>query len=87
LKAKAEKLLGIKGYITNVPEETLSNSQVIDYYHALWHMEKAFRGSKSDLQRPIFHQTHQDIKAHVLLCFMALMMSKFLEIKTGLFIK
>lgn len=88
LKAKTEKLLGIKGYITNVPESVLSNSQVIEYYHELWHVEQAFRVSKTDLQtRPIFHQTHEAIRAHVLLCFMALMMSKFLEIKTGLSIR
>lgn len=88
LQAKTEKLLGIKGYITNVPQTVLSNTQIIEYYHELWHVEQAFRVSKSDLQtRPIFHQTHQAIKAHVLLCFMALMMSKFLEIKTGLSIK
>ncbi len=85
LKTKAEKLLGIKGYITNVPETLLSNSQVIEYYQELWHVEQAFRISKTDLKtRPIFHQTHESIKAHVLLCFMALMMGKFLEIKTGL---
>ena len=42
-------------------------------------------GSKTDLKtRPIFHHAHDAIKAHVLLCFMALMMGKFLEIKTGL---
>jgi transposase len=88
LKAKTEKLLGIKGYITNVPETILSNSQVIEYYHELWRVEQAFRISKMDLQaRPIFHQNHQAIKAHVLLCFMALMMGKFLEIKTGLSLK
>jgi transposase len=85
LKEKAEKLLGIKGYCTNIPEEVLSNTQVIDYYHELWHVEQAFRMSKTDLKtRPIFHYTHDAIKAHVLLCFMGLMMGKFLEIKTGL---
>jgi transposase len=85
LKSKTEKLLGVKGYITNVPENVLSNTQVVDYYHDLWHVEQSFRVSKTDLQaRPIFHQTHDAIKAHVLLCFMALMMGKFLEIKTGL---
>ena len=49
------------------------------------HVEQAFRMSKTDLRtRPIFHYTHDAIKAHVLLCFMALMVGKFLEIKTGL---
>ncbi len=85
LKTRTEKLLGVKGYVTNIPEEILSNSQVISYYQELWHVEQAFRMSKTDLKaRPIFHYNHDAIKAHVLLCFMALMMGKFLEIKTGM---
>lgn len=44
----------------------------------------AFRMSKSDLQaRPIFHHSHDAIRAHVLICFMALMIGKYIEIKTG----
>jgi len=82
LQAKAEKLLGIKGYVTNIPEKELSSSSVIDYYHDLWNVEQAFRMSKSDLQaRPIFHRTEDTIRAHMLVCFMALMMGKYLEIK------
>lgn len=85
LKIKAEKLLGIKGYVTNIPPEILSSEQVISYYQKLWHVEQTFRMSKTDLKtRPIFHYTHDAIKAHILLCFMALMIGKFLEIKTGL---
>ncbi|TLU88339.1 MAG: IS1634 family transposase [Chlorobium sp.] len=83
LQAKTEKLLGIKGYLTNIPEKELSSSAVIDYYHDLWNVEQAFRMSKSDLQaRPIFHRTQDAIRAHMLVCFMALMMGKYLEIKT-----
>src|SRR5207302_669319 len=67
LKEKAEKLLGIKGYCTNIPEDVLSNDQIITYYRDLWHVEQAFRMSKTDLKtRPIFHYTHDAIKAHVL---------------------
>jgi transposase len=85
LKEKTEKLLGIKGYCTNIPENEISNEQVISYYHDLWRIEQSFRISKTDLKtRPIFHYEHDAIRSHVLLCFMALMMSKFLEIKTGL---
>lgn len=88
LKAKAEKLLGIKGYVTNIPETELSNQEVISYYHDLWHVEQAFRMSKSDLQaRPIYHRNELTIKSHVLICFMALMMGKYLEIKTHLSLK
>jgi hypothetical protein len=85
LVAKTEKLSGIKGYITNIPENVSSNEQVIAHYHELWHIEQGFRMSKTDLKtRPIFHHAHQAIRAHLLLCFMALMMGKFLEIKTGM---
>lgn len=85
LKIKAEKLLGVKGYVTNIAPEQLSNAQIILYYQELWHVEQAFRMSKTDLKtRPIFHFSHEAIRAHVLLCFVALMIGKFLEIKTGL---
>jgi len=88
LKKKAEQLLGIKGYVTNIPENDLSNQQIISYYQELWHVEQSFRMSKTDLKtRPIFHYKHDAIKAHVLLCFMGLMMGKFLEIKSGLSLK
>lgn len=85
LKEKSKMLIGIKGYCTNIPESLLSNAQAIEYYHGLWHVEQAFRMSKTDLKtRPIFHYVHDAIRSHVLICFMALMMGKFLEIKTGL---
>ncbi|WP_303680774.1 transposase, partial [Pelodictyon luteolum] len=85
LQAKTEKLLGVKGFVTNIPEETMSSANVISYYRDLWHVEQAFRMSKSDLQsRPIFHRTQDSIRAHMLVCFMGLMMGKYLEINTGL---
>ena len=81
LQAKTEKLLGVKGYVTNIPEKTMSSAEVVAYYHDLWHVEQAFRMSKSDLQaRPIFHRTQEAIRAHMLVCFMGLMMGKYLEI-------
>lgn len=84
LKQKAELLLGVKGYYTNVSESTFSNGQVIQYYHELWHVEQAFRMSKSDLKaRPIFHYTHDAIRAHIMICFMGLMIGKLIEIKSG----
>ena len=84
LKQKTEQLLGIKGYCTNIPTEVLSNEQIVQHYHDLWRVEQTFRISKSDLKtRPIFHYTHDAIRAHLLICFMALMIGKMIEIKTG----
>ncbi|MBX3708317.1 MAG: transposase [Gammaproteobacteria bacterium] len=77
-------MLGTQGYCTNISKNEISNEQIIAYYHDLWRIEQAFRISKTGLKtRPVFHYEHDVIKAHVLLCFMVLIMSKFLEIKTG----
>ncbi|MCC6253067.1 MAG: hypothetical protein IT238_11480 [Bacteroidia bacterium] len=51
-------------------------------------MEQAFRVAKSDLEtRPIFHFKDEPIKLHLLICFLALTISKHIEIKTGLSIR
>jgi transposase len=51
-------------------------------------MEQAFRVSKSDLQtRPIFHYKEEPIKLHILICFMALVTSKYIELQTNSSIK
>lgn len=82
---KRRLLLGIKGYCTDLYEQQLSNELVINRYHQLWHVEQSFRMSKFDLQaRPIYHQKHDAIKAHVLICFVALMIEKYLELTTKL---
>lgn len=82
---RTKLLLGIKGYYTNLFEkdEKLTNADIINHYHSLWHVEKAFRIAKSDLQmRPIYHFKRQTIEAHILICFMALTMCKHMELKT-----
>lgn len=83
LIAKASLLLGIKGYYTNLSESVVSNHQIIERYHDLYRIEQAFRVSKSDLKtRPIFHFKEGPIKLHMLICFMALAVSKYIEVKT-----
>lgn len=85
---KTRKLLGIKGYFTNLEESIVDNKTIIERYHELYKIEQNFRISKNDLQtRPIFHFKEQPIKLHVLICFMALVISKHIELKTGLSIR
>ena len=49
-------------------------------YMQLTQVENAFRISKSDLEvRPIFHQTADRTRAHILVCFLAYAMWKTLE--------
>jgi len=82
LKEKTELLLGVKGYYTNLGAE-ISDRDVISHYHNLWRVELAFRIAKSDLQmRPIYHFKENTIKAHILICFMALAVCKYMELKT-----
>ncbi len=53
---KTKKLLGVKGYYTNLPENEADNKTIIERYHELYKIEQAFRIAKSDLEtRPIFH--------------------------------
>ena len=80
---KTTRLLGIKGYCTNIPQQQLGNAQVIARYHDLWNVEKAFRMAKSDLAtRPIYHHTQASVHAHMAVCFAALMMARALELAT-----
>ena len=68
---------GLKGYITNTD---ISCQQVYEAYHNLWHVEKAFRISKSKIEiRPMFHFTRKRIQAHICICFVALKVYKELE--------
>jgi transposase len=85
---KTKKLLGIKGYYTNLDESTADNETIMKHYHELYRVEQAFRISKSDLQtRPIFHYKEQPIKLHILICFMALVVSKHIELSTEISIR
>src|SRR3989344_5129490 len=82
---KTTLLLGIKGYYTNCDQTELSNEEVIKHYKNLWHVEKSFRISKSDLKaRPIFHNKQQAIEAHILICFMALALAKYIKINRSI---
>ncbi len=85
---KTRKLLGIKGYYTNLDVSVADNKTIIERYHELYRIEQAFRISKNDLQtRPIFHFKEQPIKLHILICFIALVVSKHIELKTGISIR
>lgn len=70
---------GLKGYWTNLEDE-INPTEIIDQYHNLWKVEKAFRMSKSDLiERPIFHRLEKRIGAHLTICFCSLLIMKEVE--------
>lgn len=68
---------GLKGYVTNT---NLPIKEVIANYNNLWHIEKAFRMSKTDLRiRPIYHRLRKRIEAHICISFTAYSIYKELE--------
>ena len=85
LVEEAKRRAGIKGYITNL---NITSQQVIDAYHQLFQVEKAFRMSKSDLRaRPVFHHKRDSIEAHLTIVFTALAIARHIEMKTDISIK
>jgi hypothetical protein len=68
---------GLKGYLTNTD---LPPAVIIAHYAQLWHIEKAFRISKTDLRiRPVHHYRRRRIEAHILIAFVAYAIYKELE--------
>ncbi|OHV05460.1 hypothetical protein C1Y40_04457 [Mycobacterium talmoniae] len=61
---------------------------IIEAYHRLWRIEKAFRMSKHNLAaRPIYHRTRESIDAHLTIVFAAMAISHYIETHTGWSIK
>lgn len=73
---------------SNIEEHILDNTAIITRYHELYKIEHAFRIAKSNLQtRPIFYYKEEPIKLHIVVCFIALVISKHIELKTGISIR
>ena len=79
---------GFKGFVTNIPAETLDGPAVVAAYQDLWRVEESFRMSKHDLQaRPIFHRKKDAIDAHLTVVFTALAVARYLQDRTDVSIK
>lgn len=86
--ARARRLAGLKGYVTNIPAQVMAADEVIGSYHDLWHVEQSFRMSKTDLRaRPMFHHTRDAIEAHLTIVFTSLAISREVQARTGLAIR
>jgi transposase len=71
---------GYYGIQTNC--KFIKDLEVLDIYHQLWKIEEAFRILKSHLEaRPIFHWTANRIRGHMMLCFVAFLLERTLEIE------
>ncbi|MGC5585117.1 IS1634 family transposase [Ornithinimicrobium sp. W1665] len=86
--ARARRLVGLKGYVTNIPATVMPAGEVISSYHDLWQVEASFRMSKTDLKaRPLFARKRDAIEAHLTIVFTALAISREIQNRTGLAIR
>lgn len=77
---KDEVFDGYYGIVTS--ETELRAEDILDAYHSLWKIEESFRIMKSTLElRPIFHWTEKRIKGHFVICFLAFLLERTLELK------
>jgi len=82
-KEKYERDTALDGYYVLVSSELeMTNSEIIENYRGLWKIEDSFRVIKSDLEgRPVYVTREDHIEAHFLICFIALLISRILEMK------
>jgi hypothetical protein len=83
-KIAAEERLDGK-YLLSTSDPDLSAEDVALGYKNLLEAERGFRDLKSTLElRPVFHRVEPRIRAHVLLCWLALLLIRVAERRTGL---
>lgn len=71
-------------YLLQTSDDTLSAEEVALGYKQLLKVEDAFRTLKQSLDlRPVYHRKEERIRAHVLLCWLALMLVRIVENQTG----
>ncbi len=82
-KIKAEERLDGK-YLLSTSDPDLSAEDVALGYKNLLEAERGFRDMKSTLElRPVFHRLEHRIRAHVLICWLALLLIRVAERQTG----
>ena len=82
-KAKAEENLDGK-YLLRCADPQLSAEDIAVGYKQLLEVERGWRDMKSVLDlRPVYHRPEERIRAHVLLCWLALLLVRVAENTTG----
>lgn len=77
---KYKETLGFYSIVTSEIQE--DDKEIINRYHGLSRIEDSFRIIKSDLEgRPIYVRTEEHIKAHFLICFIALTIIRIMQYK------
>ncbi len=83
-KIEAEERLDGK-YLLSTSDDLLSVEDVVLGYKQLFEVERVFRDLKHLIDiRPVYHRLPERIKAHVLLCWLAMLLIRVAENETGL---
>lgn len=80
---KINSFNSLMGYYKIVTSEiNMPDTEVIDKYHGLSQIEDQFRIMKGDLNtRPIFVRTKEHINAHLIICFISLLILRIIQYK------
>jgi ribosomal RNA small subunit methyltransferase A len=77
-----EKFDGYYAIVTSEWKKT--DEEIIEIYRGLWRIEEAFKVTKSDLEtRPVYLSRNDHIQAHFLICFVALVIARLLQLRLG----
>ena len=80
--AASEALDGKLVLLTSLAESESSAAQTVARYKALADIERGFRVLKSDIEiAPMHHRIELRIRAHALICFLALVLHRILRLK------
>jgi hypothetical protein len=84
-RAKVAEEFRLDGkYLLSTTDASLSVDDIVHGYKQLAEVERAFRTLKTHLDiRPMYHRLPERIQAHVLLCWLALLLVRVIETETG----
>jgi len=82
-KIAAEARLDVK-FLLSCSDDTLPADEIALGYKQLLEVERTWRDMKQTLEiRPVYHRLEDRIRAHVLLCWLALLLIRIAETRTG----
>ena len=84
-REKAEKDAMYDGYFAIITSEMdYGAAKIREVYHGLWRIEESFRIMKSDFDaRPVYLNKREHIRAHFLVCFVALVIIRLIQNSMG----
>jgi hypothetical protein len=67
-------------YLLRCSDPSLSAEEIAQGYRQLWQIERAWRDMKQVIDlRPVYHRKEERIRAHVVLCWLALLLVRTIE--------